>query len=95
MEIEAYRDLVECGAAFGEVDPVMPCTLDSADDVFIRNVLDSGRPILVNVTLVNDSLDLVLRLAQPAFFEIVEDDFQSRLLAGDEAGICHCDIEVA
>lgn len=47
----------------GEVDLVMPGTLDAANDGLVRDVLDSCDVVVVNVTFVDHTLNLVLGLA--------------------------------
>lgn len=72
----------------------MPSAFDATNDGLIRNVLDSGNVVVVNVTLVDNTLDLVLGLAQPALFNILEDNLETGLLARNEAGIGYTDVEI-
>jgi len=95
MSYFAYRHFVKVSASNGEIDPVHPCAFDSAHDVLIRHIFDPGRFVLLYVTLVEYSLYFVLRLAQPAFFEIMENNFKSILLTGYETCVCDSDIEVS
>lgn len=47
----------------GEVDLVVPGTFDAAQDGLFWNVLDPGDVVVVNVTFVDNTFDLILGLA--------------------------------
>lgn len=78
-----------------EVDLVMPGTLNTTDDCLFWNVLDSGCVVFGNVTLVDDTFNLVLSLAQPSFFDVMEDDLEAILLTCYEASIGDANVKVA
>jgi len=78
-----------------EVDLVMPGTLDATDDGLFWNVLDPGCVVFGNVTLVDNTFNLILSLAEPSFFDVMEDDLDASLLACYEASIGDADVKVA
>jgi hypothetical protein len=78
-----------------EVDLVMPGTLDATDNGLFWNILDPGCVVFGNVTLVDNTFNLILSLAEPAFFDVVEDDLDASLLACYEASIGDADVKVA
>ena len=78
----------------GVVDFLVPGALEPGKDVCFGDVFDLavlgfGRRIVG----VNDAVDSILGFAEPAFFEVVEDDSNAGFWTGDEAGICDCDGE--
>jgi len=77
-----------------EVDLVMPGTLDATDDGLFWNVLDPGCVVFGNVTLVDNTFNLILSLAEPSFFDVMEDDLDASLLACYEASIGYADVKV-
>lgn len=78
-----------------EVDLVMPGTLDATDNGLFWNVLDPGCVVFGNVTLVDNTFNLILSLAEPSFFDVMEDDLDASLLTCYEASIGNADVEVA
>ena len=56
----------------------MPAAFDSSQDVFLGDVFYPGLAIVLWIVSVDDPVDSVLRLAKPAFFEILEDCFGFR-----------------
>lgn len=72
-----------------------PSSVDSAQDILVGDVLYPRGLVLFHIAPEDYALDLVLRLAQPAFFEVVQDDFDASLGACDEASVGDCDGEVA
>ena len=80
----------------GVIDFLVPGALEAGKDVCFGDVFDlavlgfGGR-----VVGVDDAVDFVLGFAEPAFFEVVEDDSYAGLWAGDEAGVCDCDGQAA
>jgi hypothetical protein len=78
-----------------EVDLVMPGTLNATDNGLFWNVLDPGCVVFGNVTLVDNTFNLILSLAEPSFFDVMEDDLDASLLTCYEASIGNADVEVA
>lgn len=91
----AYVVLRGRSAAFGEIDFIRPCTLEPAHDVLVRDVFDSGVPVLLHIASIDDAFKLILCPSQPAFFHIGQNNLQSGLLAGDKAGVGNANVEGA
>jgi hypothetical protein len=83
------------GGPSGEVDLVVPSTFDATYDGLFWNVLDPGCVVVVNVTLVDNTFNLILSLAQPSFLDVMKDDFDAGFLACYEASIGDADVKVA
>lgn len=69
--VKTYVALREGCTALGEVDLIGPGTLYPTNDKLVGDVLDPCGLVGVDIALVNDTLNLILGPAQPAFFKIV------------------------
>jgi hypothetical protein len=86
--------LLEVLGAVRKPDLVLPVAVDAAQDILVGNVLDAADVVLLHVALVDDTLDLVLCLAEVSFFYVVQDDLDAGLLACHETGVGDSDVEV-
>jgi hypothetical protein len=77
--------------AQGVVDFVDPAALYPSQNVLVWNISNLHLVVVFRVILEYDTFNFVLRLAKPAFFEIMQDDLQLCFRAGNVAHIGHAD----
>jgi hypothetical protein len=69
----------------------MPGTLNLANDIFAWDIFHSGYGVLVWIIPEHDTVQFVLVLSEPAFFQIVQDDLDLGFFARNETHIGHRD----
>lgn len=77
------------------VDPLLPGAGDPGEDVGLGDVADLHPGVVVRVVAEDDPLDFVLGATQPAFLQVLQDDFYARLRTRHVACIRHGDGEGA
>lgn len=75
------------------VDLFLPAALHAGEDILLGDVLHPGDFVVLGVIAEDDADDGVLAFPDPAFFEVVQDDFYLRLWTGDVADVCNGDGE--
>jgi hypothetical protein len=91
--LKTYRNFVERLVPKRVMYLVLPVTFYPCEDVLFGHVLDLRGGVILCVVFEDHALDLVLCPSEPAFFEVLEDDLQTRLGAGDVAGVGNGDAE--
>jgi lipid-A-disaccharide synthase-like uncharacterized protein len=82
-----YRYFVKRLVAKGVVNLVLPVAFYSCENILVWYVLYLGGTVTLDVVFEDDTLDLVLCSAKPAFFEILKNDLEASLWAGNVAGV--------
>lgn len=79
------------GVGEGVLDLVLPVAVESTQDIFLGDVLDSRYIVIVGVVLEDYAGNFVLGLAEPSFLEVMEDAFHPGFLACNKTRVCHRD----
>jgi hypothetical protein len=91
--LKTYRNFVERLVPKRVMYLVLPVTFYPCEDVLFGHVLDLRGGVILCVVFEDHALDLVLCPSEPAFLEVLEDDLQARLRAGDVARVGNGDAE--
>jgi hypothetical protein len=90
---DLLRALGKGRVAQGVVYLVHPAALDAGDDVGVGDLLDLGLGVGVGVVGEDDADDAVLRAAEPALLEVLQDHFQPCLGADDVTRVGDGDVQ--
>lgn len=93
--VKTYSSFVERPTAQRIINLILPTPIYARQDILLRDILRLGDIIVLRIVRVNDADDFVLGAAEPAFFEVLEDDFYARFGAGYVACVGYGDAEGA